>query len=611
MSQQTIGVGTVAGDGTGDTLRAAWVKGNSNFTELYGDVAAIASTLSGFGTVVTHNANEFPLSANNLSDLSSAMTARSNLGLGTAAVQNVGAFCQVANNLSDIVNAATARTNLGLGTAAIQATGTFAQVANNLSDLANAATARTNLGLGSAALASSTAFVSASSVGAASGVASLDGSGKVPTSQLPSSVLGANVYQGVWNASTNTPTLASSTGTKGFWYKISVAGTTTLDGVSSWSVGDQVVFDGSTWDKIDGNASEVLSVAGRTGVVTLSTTDISGLGGLATLGAAPAGTLTGTTLNNTVVTSSLTSVGTLGTLTVSGAVAGGSFAVGTIGFTDSNVLESLESSVNNYNQVVIQNANAGAAASADLVVCNNNSTASTYYGDFGINSSGYTGSGALNGPNNVFLTATSGDLVLGTTTSNGIHFVVNNGATDCITISSAGAATFANTVSFPAALVTGLTGATAASRHVGATAGGAPTTGTFAKGDTVVDQNGVLWVCIAAGSPGQWNYVGDTPVQALGNVSGTVNLDFTKSNRYSFTITGNTTLTFTAPYTPKAITVWQSQNGTGGFSLTYPAMKWPGAIPGTITQAASATDVLSMQYDGAAYWGAVSIQNGG
>jgi len=43
-----------------------------------------------------------------------------------------------------------------------------------------------------------------------------------------------------------------------------------------------------------------------------------GLGGLAVLGAAPAGTLTGTTLASNVVTSSLTSVGTLGTLTVSG-----------------------------------------------------------------------------------------------------------------------------------------------------------------------------------------------------------------------------------------------------------------------------------------------------
>lgn len=50
----------------------------------------------------------------------------------------------------------------------------------------------------------------------------------------------------------------------------------------------------------------------------------------------------------------------------------------------------------------------------------------------------------------------------------------------------------------------GMTGATAASRSVGATTGGAPASGTFAVGDSIVDHKGLMWVCTVAGTPGKW-----------------------------------------------------------------------------------------------------------
>lgn len=51
----------------------------------------------------------------------------------------------------------------------------------------------------------------------------------------------------------------------------------------------------------------------------------------------------------------------------------------------------------------------------------------------------------------------------------------------------------------------GLTGATSTGRWVGSTAGGAPTSGTFAVGDFVDDNvNGGIWTCVTAGSPGTW-----------------------------------------------------------------------------------------------------------
>ncbi len=49
-----------------------------------------------------------------------------------------------------------------------------------------------------------------------------------------------------------------------------------------------------------------------------------------------------------------------------------------------------------------------------------------------------------------------------------------------------------------------LTGATATTRYVGATATGAPASGTFAVGDYVIAQDGGIYVCTVAGSPGTW-----------------------------------------------------------------------------------------------------------
>src|SRR5260221_314847 len=49
-----------------------------------------------------------------------------------------------------------------------------------------------------------------------------------------------------------------------------------------------------------------------------------------------------------------------------------------------------------------------------------------------------------------------------------------------------------------------LTGATAASGYVGGNASGAPTSGTFATGDEVINQDGSIWVCTAGGTQGTW-----------------------------------------------------------------------------------------------------------
>lgn len=61
-------------------------------------------------------------------------------------------------------------------------------------------------------------------------------------------------------------------------------------------------------------------------------------------------------------------------------------------------------------------------------------------------------------------------------------------------------------------LPVGLTGALEPARFAGGTESGAPTTGTFAVGDFVVDQTGTFWHCVVAGSPGTWSAIAGTEI---------------------------------------------------------------------------------------------------
>jgi hypothetical protein len=158
-----------------------------------------------------------------------------------------------------------------------------------------------------------TTSVPASKIGAPNGVASLDGTGRVPAAQLPATAQGALDYQGAWNAATNTPALASGVGTQGMYYTVSTAGSTILDGIGQWNAGDHAAFNGTVWEKFDGLASEVLSVAGRTGSVVLSSSDVAGLGSLASQ-SGNAVAITGGTIDATTIGATTPAAGTFTTL---------------------------------------------------------------------------------------------------------------------------------------------------------------------------------------------------------------------------------------------------------------------------------------------------------
>lgn len=87
--------------------------------------------------------------------------------------------------------------------------------------------------------------------------------------------IGALNYKGTWNASTNSPALASGVGTKGDYYVVSVTGATSLDGISNWGIGDWATFNGSVWQRVEGgadlngvnlNVSGTANIGGRLGL---------------------------------------------------------------------------------------------------------------------------------------------------------------------------------------------------------------------------------------------------------------------------------------------------------------------------------------------------------
>lgn len=110
--------------------------------------------------------------------------------------------------------------------------------------------------------------------------------------------LGVIEYLGVWDASTNTPTLVNGVGNKGAYYVVSVSGTTNLDGVSDWQPGDWVIFNGISWQKID-TTDQVSSVSGRKGDVVLTKSDVD-LSNVPNIDATSRENHTGTQLASTI-----------------------------------------------------------------------------------------------------------------------------------------------------------------------------------------------------------------------------------------------------------------------------------------------------------------------
>lgn len=220
------------------------------------------------------------------------------LGKADSAVQSVDAAAisdstTTGRGVLTAVDAAAARTALGVAygttssTVAVGNDSRFSPSSTSISDATtigkalltstDASTARTSLGVAYGTSGTTVAVGNDSRItgaeqsankGTANGYASLDSGGKVPMGQLPSSLF---EYKGVYNATTNTPTLADGTGDSGDVYRVTTAGSQNLgSGSISFAVGDYAIYNtAGVWEKSD-TTDAVSSVGGLTGDISVA-----------------------------------------------------------------------------------------------------------------------------------------------------------------------------------------------------------------------------------------------------------------------------------------------------------------------------------------------------
>ena len=118
-------------------------------------------------------------------------------------------------------------------------------------------------------------YILSALIGAANGVASLDGTGKIPLAQIPD--MNGLAFQGLWNANTNTPTLPPGGVLEGWFWIVDTAGTQDFgSGPISFEPKDWAIYADGEIRKID-NTDSVVSVNGNTGVVVLTLADLTGV----------------------------------------------------------------------------------------------------------------------------------------------------------------------------------------------------------------------------------------------------------------------------------------------------------------------------------------------
>jgi len=88
-----------------------------------------------------------------------------------------------------------------------------------------------------------------------------------------------------------------------------------------------------------------------------------------------------------------------------------------------------------------------------------------------------------------------------------------------------------------------------------------------------------------------------------GNSGASPAIDWRNGDRQKITLNANATFTFSNAVEGQYLTLWMYENGTGGYSITLPSIKWESGSPPSFDTTALAVHCITIRYDGTNYYG--------
>ena len=457
----------------------------------------------------------------------------------------------------------------------------------------------------------------------------LGGSGTITSNTTQTLTIGAGLSGGSFNGSSavtvaNTGVLSFSAGTTGFTPNTATNGAITLGGTLNVANGGTGATTLTGY--VYGNGTGAFTAS-----TTIPNTSITGLGTMSTQNANSVA-ITGGTINNASIGVTTQAAGYFTTLSANAVTS----TTPALSFNASNCIASFGSTTaNSYNQLVIQNKSTTAGSSTNYVISNDLGTDSTYYGEFGMNSSIYssgTPSDFFSINNGIYFSGHDGDITVGSGNGYKHYFAWGSSGQSAHVINASGALGFStNLGTTPAttgttgygtsgqALVTAGSSAAPAWGVVGLNGGGTNANLTAVAGGIVYSGASALAIS-AAGTSGQvltsngtsaptWTtptayatVTDDTTTNATryplfaSATSGNLTTEYTSSTKYQFNpSTGTLTATVFSGSGASLTSIPNSALNNSSITVGSTAI----SLGGTATTIAGLTSVTSTTFVGA------------